>query len=262
MKTAQVVKAALVLAILVSLFKMIVRPMGLLGRWGGGGWGARDVRPYALERFEEYDDDEDEDEDEEEDDDEDYEADEDMEDSAAGDTTMMNDMIQGMTGADYEAEDYEAEDYEGQEDYENEEYEGEEYESEEYEGEEYEGEEYEGENYEGEDYEGEQHGNTVETFTNTAAPSDWSGTKGLMSVATDLLPKPTYKDQDFAEFAPKALLGQNFLETKKYIGVDTKGSSLRNANYDLRSTPSIPRQNVGPWAQSTIDADLLRKPLE
>jgi hypothetical protein len=87
-------------------------------------------------------------------------------------------------------------------------------------------------------------------------------TAGMMNVATDLLPKPTWTDQSFSEFAPKALVGQTFLDTNKYIGVDTKGSSLRNPSYDLRSTPSIPRKDIGPWSQSTIDSDLYRKPLE
>jgi hypothetical protein len=84
----------------------------------------------------------------------------------------------------------------------------------------------------------------------------------MHNVATDLLPKPTYAAENFAEFAPKSLLGQNFLDTKKYIGVDTQGSSLRNANRDMRSAPSIPRQQVGPWMQSTIESDMYRKPLE
>ncbi len=252
MKTAQVVKAALVLAILLSLFKMIARPAGLLRGWAGGKW---DVRPYALERFEdededEVDDDEDVDEDEGDDDQEDYETYATAEDEDLESTTMMNDMIQGMTAA---------EDYEGAIMDEDAEYQEEDFENEGGDDEGYD-EGYDNNGYEG--YEEDAENETVETFTNTAAPSDWSSTKGLMNVATDLLPKPTYKDQDFAEFAPKALLGQNFLETKKYIGVDTKGSSMRNANYDLRSTPSIPRQNVGPWAQSTIDADQFRKPLE
>lgn len=84
----------------------------------------------------------------------------------------------------------------------------------------------------------------------------------LMNVATDLLPKPVSNDNGFGEFAPKSLLGQNFLDAKKYIGVDTQGSSLRNANYDLRASPAIPRRDIGPWSQSTIDSDLYRKPLE
>ena len=103
-------------------------------------------------------------------------------------------------------------------------------------------------------------GDEVETYAN-AVPAQW-GSGGRMNVATDLLPKPTYEAQNFSEFAPKSLLGQNFLDAKKYIGVDTQGSSLRNASRDIRSTPVIPRRNVGPWLQSTIESDLLRKPLE
>lgn len=83
------------------------------------------------------------------------------------------------------------------------------------------------------------------------------------NVAADLLPKPnTPQVQDFGEFAPKALQGQNFLDVTKQIGVDTQGSSLRNANYQLRSDPPNPRFNVGPWSGSTIDPDLMRRPLE
>jgi hypothetical protein len=85
----------------------------------------------------------------------------------------------------------------------------------------------------------------------------------LTNVASDLLPKAVINQvQDFGEFAPKALQGQNFLEVSKQIGIDTQGSSLRNANYQLRADPPNPRQTVGPWANSTIEADLLRKPLE
>jgi hypothetical protein len=84
-----------------------------------------------------------------------------------------------------------------------------------------------------------------------------------MNLATSLLPKPSpIAKQNFGEFAPKSLLGQNFLSADKYIGVDTQGSSLRNANYDLRANPAIPRRDVGPWSQSTIEGDLFRKPLE
>lgn len=83
------------------------------------------------------------------------------------------------------------------------------------------------------------------------------------SVAADLLPKTTTPQvQDFGEFAPTALQGQNFLDVTKQIGVDTQGSSLRNANYQLRADPPNPRFDVGPWSGSTIDADLMRRPLE
>ena len=83
------------------------------------------------------------------------------------------------------------------------------------------------------------------------------------NVAADLLPKPnTPQVMDFGEFAPKALQGQNFLEPSKQMGIDTQGSSMRNANYQLRADPPNPRVNVGPWLNSTIEADLLRRPLE
>ena len=83
------------------------------------------------------------------------------------------------------------------------------------------------------------------------------------NVAADLLPKPsTPQVMDFGEFAPKALQGQNFLEVSKQLGVDTQGSSMRNANYQLRADPPNPRSNVGPWLNSTIESDLLRRPLE
>ena len=83
------------------------------------------------------------------------------------------------------------------------------------------------------------------------------------SVSAALLPKgDDGAGGSWAEFAPAQLQGQNFLDASKYIGVNTTGNSLRNASHDLRSNISIPRQNIGPWQQSTIDADLMRKSLE
>ena len=100
----------------------------------------------------------------------------------------------------------------------------------------------------------------MEGYSNAAPAGPAAGTPA-MNIASSLLPKPD-PTQAFGEFAPKSLMGQNFLEAKKYIGVDTQGSSLRNANYDLRSNPAIPRRDIGPWSQSTFDADQYRKPLE
>ncbi|KAL4854662.1 hypothetical protein ACK3TF_004594 [Chlorella vulgaris] len=74
-----------------------------------------------------------------------------------------------------------------------------------------------------------------------------------INVATDLLPKPEAPAvQDFGEYAPNALGGLNFLEVSQQLGVDTQGSSLRNANYQIRSEPPNPRSK----------SDLLRRPLE
>jgi hypothetical protein len=90
----------------------------------------------------------------------------------------------------------------------------------------------------------------------------YEGFASPLSVSAALLPKPGSRFKNFGEFAPKALSGQNFLDPAKFVGINTVGSSLRNANYDLRSAPSIPRRQVGPWSQSTIDPDPYRKPLE
>lgn len=99
---------------------------------------------------------------------------------------------------------------------------------------------------------------TVPPANATSAP-----VTSLTNVASDLLPKPTSAQaMDFGEFAPKSLQGQNFLEVSKQIGLDTQGSSMRNANYQLRADPPNPRVSVGPWMNSTIEADLLRRPLE
>ena len=54
----------------------------------------------------------------------------------------------------------------------------------------------------------------------------------------------------------------DLLQAGYHIGLDTIGQTLRNANLQLRSDPIIPKQDVGPWNQSTIEPDLARVPLE
>ena len=54
----------------------------------------------------------------------------------------------------------------------------------------------------------------------------------------------------------KKLQSKNFL-----VGVDTQGSSLRNANLQLRADPPNPQKHVSPWLNSTIEPDLTRKSL-
>lgn len=47
----------------------------------------------------------------------------------------------------------------------------------------------------------------------------------------------------------------NLLSVPSHIGIETKGSSLRNANLQFRPDPVIPRSNTGPFLQSTITHD-------
>ena len=205
MQTAQIVKLALVAAILFALYRLVK------SKHGGSGW---NVQPY--ERGIDWEEDEDAENDEDAAEESDYEEDDD---GGYDDGGYDDDGDDG----DDDDEDEDAEDDDDEFD------------------------------------------DRVETFS-SAMPAE-SGSRlpnsslSMMNVATNLLPKPV-KNNPFGQFAPKNLLGQNFLDAKKFIGVDTQGSSMRNANYDLRSSPAIPRRNVGPWGQSTIDADQFRKPLE
>jgi len=83
----------------------------------------------------------------------------------------------------------------------------------------------------------------------------------LLTPSSQLLPKPSPEGADFAQFAPKNLQAQNFLTATQWIGVNTQGSSLKNANYDLRADPIIPKADVGPWQMSSIDPNIYQRPL-
>lgn len=80
-------------------------------------------------------------------------------------------------------------------------------------------------------------------------------------VAKDLLPP----EGGFAESNPAAqgqLSHRNLFESAHHAGLDTQSNSLRNANRQLRSDPLIPRRDVGPWHQSTFEADTNRRSFE
>jgi hypothetical protein len=79
----------------------------------------------------------------------------------------------------------------------------------------------------------------------------------------ELLPKDT--NSQWASLNPNGkgfLSNINLLNAGFNIGIDTIGSSLRNANLQIRSEPANPQLNVGPWNQSTITPDFMRPPLE
>jgi hypothetical protein len=79
---------------------------------------------------------------------------------------------------------------------------------------------------------------------------------------SELLPKDQNSEWSNINPASTDLKNVNMLNPSQLIGINTVGSSLRNANYQFRSEPAIPRVNVGPWNTSTIEADTLRRPLE
>jgi len=88
----------------------------------------------------------------------------------------------------------------------------------------------------------------------------------LQTVAnpSDLLPQD--KNSQWATLNPTLnpnnVIIPDLLEAGYHIGLDTIGQTLRNANYQERSDPIIPKQDVGPWYQSTIEPNLSRTPLE
>jgi hypothetical protein len=78
-----------------------------------------------------------------------------------------------------------------------------------------------------------------------------------------LLPHDT--NSQWASLTPSgdgALQNVNLLQAGSIIGINTVGSSLRNANLQLRCDPIIEKKNTGPWMNSTIDAPLPRKSLD
>ena len=79
----------------------------------------------------------------------------------------------------------------------------------------------------------------------------------------DLLPKDM--NSEWSRLNPNSnndLANVNLLKAGFHAGIDTIGSSLRNANLQLRSEPPNPTKNVSPWMNSTIEPDLMRVPLE
>lgn len=70
--------------------------------------------------------------------------------------------------------------------------------------------------------------------------------------SANLLPSETATKSDWALQTPSDLTDKNFLVSDQLDGLDTSGSSMRNANRQLRAEPVIPRVEVSPWNQSTI----------
>lgn len=120
------------------------------------------------------------------------------------------------------------------------------------------------------DFDPHQMKETMATLPATTRPTPPPGlqvvspTPQPLAQSVDLLPKPSNKSKsmEFGQFAPKNLGTANFVDATKFVGIDTQGSSLRNANYQLRRDPPIIRRDIGPWSGSTIESDLYRKPID
>jgi hypothetical protein len=80
-------------------------------------------------------------------------------------------------------------------------------------------------------------------------------------VPTDLLPKSAVAGEFDSETSPSSdLSATNYLVTSGNFGLDSTGSSNKNANLQLRSEPHIPvNMNTGPWNQSTITPNMFAR---
>lgn len=82
--------------------------------------------------------------------------------------------------------------------------------------------------------------------------------------AEDLLPKDAANSK-WAQLNPAgqgSVADVNFLQAGHHVGLNTTQGVKRNGNLSIRSEPINPRQNVGPWLQSTQTADTQRRILE
>lgn len=80
--------------------------------------------------------------------------------------------------------------------------------------------------------------------------------------ASDLLPKDA-ANSTWSKVMPAGqgdVQNQNFLTAGYQVGLSS--SVIRNPNYGLRSEPPNPQVTVSPWMNTTIDPDLMRRPLE
>ena len=76
---------------------------------------------------------------------------------------------------------------------------------------------------------------------------------------------PNDSNSQWASMNPQGggmLKNVNLLQAGSLVGINTVGSSLRNANLQVRSEPPNPQGNVGPWNHSTIEPDFVQTPLE
>ena len=104
--------------------------------------------------------------------------------------------------------------------------------------------------------------NVTATNTNTQGLPP-SCSSGNVPDPSELLPKDQHNE--WARLNPSGsqdFQNINLLKAGYHSGIDTVGSTLRNANLQVRSEPPNPTTKVSPWSNTTIEPDLMRAPLE
>ena len=112
---------------------------------------------------------------------------------------------------------------------------------------------------------GVQNVNISKSGSSNAGASAPTGAPGASASPNDLLPHD--QNSEWAALNPinmsqGNIIAGDMLQAGYHIGLDTIGQTMKNANLQLRSDPIIPKQNVGPWNQSTYEPDYARVPLE
>lgn len=95
-------------------------------------------------------------------------------------------------------------------------------------------------------------------ITESAMPNSSTSTN-----PSDLLPAPNSGTNGWDvlnSVGTTAGANSELLEAGHHTGIDSVGQSLRNANLQLRSDPSIPIQDTGPWNQTTIEKTNVQVP--
>ena len=95
----------------------------------------------------------------------------------------------------------------------------------------------------------------IQSSMSTGLPS--SCNRPTIQDPRELLPKDT--NSQWASLNPSGqgeLANVSLLKSGYHIGIDSIGSSLRNANLQIRSEPPNPQIPVSPWGISTIEPDV------
>jgi len=109
------------------------------------------------------------------------------------------------------------------------------------------------------------------TYSNISGPESLSNGQGLNSGSsnsspvqnpTDLLPKGNSQWSNLNPSGKGEVENISHLQAGFWQGKDSISDSLRNANLQIRSEPPNPRNNVGPWNNSTITGNPYQVSLE